>query len=358
MSVDVYRSEQRDPLRRGREIGWARRAQITRTARDYAWFFDAARVDDRTVRRVAEQCLDQLRDWAPPLAAEIEGIASGAGLDVWQAAALNARTEILVRGSIAGLNECSVAVWVPDGKPPRSFQTWDWVPWAADATVLGLRSEAALDVVTCTESGVVGKVGVNGAGVGVHFTLMCHTSDGSVPGVPVHAVARQVLDSATDLDSAIAVVQSAPVAASASLTLLHWDGVRARGATVEIAPAGSAVLAPDDDFLLHTNHFLDPALAAGDRLAAIDDDTLPRMTELRRRKQGLAADSLTARATEFTCHWEDGAPVCAHPRPDASETNRWETKMMFSLDLASPALVLHEGGPCGVTEAGWMVVAP
>lgn len=358
MPVDIHRCDQRDPRRRGREVGRRWRPEIARNAQDYAWLFDAAKVDEPTVRRVAEQCLHGLRAWAPSLADEIDGIAEGSGLEVWQAAALNARTEILVRGSIAGLNECSVAVWMPRRRPPHAFQTWDWVPWAASGTVRRHVSPVGLGVVTCTESGVVGKVGVNSAGLGVLFTLLCHTSDGSTAGLPVHAVARQILDSATDLDSAIAIARSAPVTASAALTLLHWDGRRTAGATVEISPAGSAVLAPEDDYLLHTNHFLDPALAEGDRLAAIEDDTLPRLAELRRRQHHLADDSPTAWAKGFICHWEDGAPVCAHPRPEASATNRWETKMMFSLDLAAPGLAVQEGGPCRATESGWVVVQP
>ncbi|MFD0852531.1 hypothetical protein ACFQ07_09870 [Actinomadura adrarensis] len=108
---------------------------------------------------------------------------------------------------------------------------------------------------------------------------------------------------------------------------------------------------------MHTNHFLDPGLAAGDRLAAIGDDTLPRMDELLRRKDVLAAGDRTDWAKGLVSHWADGAPICAHPRPGATVTDRWETKMLLSFDLERRALVVQEGGPCRVDAHSWTEIA-
>lgn len=358
MSLNIHRSSERDPLLRGREIGWRWRDPILGTVKDYAWLFGAAQTEQTTVRLVAEECLEQLQVWAPELAAEMTGVAEGTGLEPWEVAALNARTEILVRGAIAGLKECSTAAWLPPTGEPRSIQTWDWIPTVSNFTVLRHVSTEGLGVVTFAENGVVGKVGVNSAGLGVLFTLLCHTSDGTTQGVPVHSVARKILDTATSVADGVAIARSAPITASASITIVSWDGRRSDGAVVEISPTGSAVLRPEDGYLLHTNHFLDPELARGDRLAAIGDDTLPRMDELQARKAALSGDTRTDWASGLACHWEDGAPLCAHPRPGAPLTDRWETKMMFSLDLATPGLALQEGGPCQAIEADWQVIRP
>jgi hypothetical protein len=69
---------------------------------------------------------------------------------------------------------------------------------------------------------------------------------------------------------------------------------------------------------LHTNHFLDPAPAPGDRPAAIGDDTLPRMEVPRDRKKVLTGANRT--------EWAEG-------------------------------LVLQEGGPCVATADGRLEVA-
>lgn len=357
MTVHLYSTDTDDPVDRGREIGERFRRAIAATVADYDWLFDAAGLDRPLVRGIADDCFTELRAWAPELAAEIAGIAEGSGLPEWRVAALNARTEILVRGAVAGLKECSVLALLPEEGPPRSLQTWDWIPRANDFSVRRHSAKTGLRVVAFAEHGVLAKIGVNSAGVGVLFTLLCHTSDGSKPGVPVHAIARRILDRATSVQQACDIALSAPVAASAAITVLHWDGRLATGRTLEIAPSGSAVLPPRDGYLLHTNHFLDPALAVGDRLVPIGDDTVPRMQVLTERAGVLDHGTPTDWARGLVVHWEDGAPVCAHPRADATPTNRWETKMTFSLDLSGPALLLHEGGPCTVSPAGWTTVA-
>jgi isopenicillin-N N-acyltransferase-like protein len=357
MSVNLHTTSEPDPLVRGRELGHRWRREIQQTLADYTWLFTAAGLSAVEVRRVAEGCQAELAAWAPDLALEIEGIATGAALEPWQAAALNARTEIVVRGAIAGLKECTTAVWLPPAGPPHSLQTWDWIPSVNNVTVRRHRSSERLWVVTMAENGVLAKVGVNSSRLGLLLTLLCHTSDGAGPGVPVHAVARRVLDEATSIADAVAIARSARLTASAAMTIVQYDGERTTGVVLELSPDGVATREPVDGFLLHTNHFLDPSLAQGDRLAAIGDDTLPRLARLEELRDALRAEGRTAIAAGLVSHWADGAPICAHPRPDAPETNRWETKMMLSLDLVAPALGLHEGGPCGVTESGWQDVA-
>jgi len=358
MSINFHTSTQRGGRARGKELGTALRPQIAATFADYCWLFSAAGIDDALVREVAEASHEALARWSPDLALEVEGIAAGAELPLWQVAAINARTEIVVRGRIAGLKECTSAVWIAPTGRAQALQTWDWIPTVHDFTVRRHVAPGGLGVATFAENGGLAKVGVNSAHVGLLLTLLLHTSDGSrSQGVPIHAVARRVLDEARSLDEAVDIVSSAPVTASGAITLLQQDMGMTRGRVVELAPEGVAVLEPEDGFLLHTNHFLDPALAAGDRLIPIGDDSLPRLARLREIRDVLRTPDRTVAATGLTSHWADGAPICAHPRPDADETDRWETKMTFSLDLETPSLWFHEGGPCGVTEAGWTAVA-
>ncbi|MGH3359532.1 MAG: C45 family autoproteolytic acyltransferase/hydrolase [Nocardioidaceae bacterium] len=353
MTLNVSYSEERDPRTRGRQIGTLHGRQIRQTLADYGLLFEAAGLDPATVRDVADDCYQRLDEWAPDLAAELSGVAAGSDLRLREVAALNCRTEILVRGAIAGLKECTTAVWLPFGRHPHILQTWDWIPSLDNFSVLQHISPDGLSVATFAENGVLGKVGVNDAGIGLLFTLMFHTADGTVSGVPMHAVARRVLDSARSVREAIDIARSAPVTASASLTVVGWNGAAADATTVELCPTGAAEIAATDGFLLHTNHFLDPSLAAGDRLAAIGDDTLPRLAALRERTEALTIGTRTEWAHGLVSHWEDGAPLCAHPRPGAPPMDRWETKMTIGFDLGEPSMLLHEGGPCGVTADGW-----
>ncbi|GAA3615093.1 hypothetical protein GCM10022419_120400 [Nonomuraea rosea] len=146
MSINFHHSDERDPMTRGRIIGERWREAIHGTAKDYDWLFEAAELDRHTVRTIAEQGCELLHGWAPELAGELAGVARGAGLELWRVAALNCRTEILVRGRIAGLKECTAAAWLPPGEPPRALQTWDRIPSISNFTVLRHTSPEELTV--------------------------------------------------------------------------------------------------------------------------------------------------------------------------------------------------------------------
>jgi isopenicillin-N N-acyltransferase-like protein len=359
MAIPVFSSTAADPQARGRALGAARRAGIRATWDGYDALFRASGADPELVRRVAAEALEETRAWAPALADEIAGVAAGAGLDVWRIAALNARTEVLAAAGAASRAECSafVARGAP-GEPPRTVQTWDWhdhLRGGLLATRLEPRPGHAVHLFT--EMGIVGKIGLNGAGLGLHFNILAHADDGGPTGVPVHVVARRILDDATTIDEATALAASAPVSASTVLTVVTFDGRSGAARGLELSPAGLAVLEPDGDgVLLHTNHFLDPELARGERHGPEDPGTYGRLDELARRTPALrAAADPTARASALLDHRE-ATPLCCHPEPGAGAGDRWETLLTAALDLGAGELLLHEGGPCRVRDGEWLRV--
>lgn len=82
-------------LAAGRTLGEAWPAQIQAAVAAYGRYFAAHDLDQDLARRVALATLDQVAAWAPWLADEIAGIAEGAAIELWQAAVLNARSEVL-----------------------------------------------------------------------------------------------------------------------------------------------------------------------------------------------------------------------------------------------------------------------
>jgi isopenicillin-N N-acyltransferase-like protein len=350
VTIPTHTSTTIDPYARGREFGARWPAEIAATFDGYAELFDAYGATAARVRSYADKALGGTAEWAPALAAEMAGIAAGAGLADWQIGAVNARTEILAALDAVGEGECSTAVVLPaDGAPPRTVQTWDWHPHLREVPVLwAYEPRRGRTVRTFTEFGVLGKIGVNTAGLGVHFNILRHASDSAEIGVPVHLVARRILDEATTVDEAVALARSARPSASTAITVVTADAA----ATLELCPDGVAVVAPDG-VLLHTNHFLDPALAVGERLAVERPLTIDRLAHLHDHADGLAALDVTARAETLLSHGPDQAPVCAHPDPAAALHERWETVATISLDLEAAALVVHEGGPCQVDAATW-----
>jgi isopenicillin-N N-acyltransferase-like protein len=355
----VHRSTLTAPAARGEEFG-ARWSAETRAAFDgYAELFAGLGATGAQVRDWAGLALERTARWAPHLAEEMAGLAAGAGLETWQVAALNARTEILAALGHDGEGECSTSVVLPGGGlPPRTLQTWDWLDrLRGTGVVWEYEPRPGHRVRTFTEFGVLAKIGVTGAGLGAHFNLLKHAADSADIGVPVHLLARRILDEADGLGAAIALARGARTSASSVITVVAYDGNRADARALEVSPAGLGVVAPGPDGLLvHTNHFLDPALAPGERLGTDLAGSRARLAHLKDHADELRDADATGRAKAMLAHAPGGAPVCAHPEPADPPHERWETLATIGLDVAAGRLRVHRGGPCGVTPATWQTV--
>lgn len=344
MILETMTTTERSPYERGLALGRQHAARFAESAELYAALFAAHGIAAATVREVADSCTAALAQWRPGHVDELRGIADGAGIAPEDVFAVNARTEVLASAQRAAA-ECSTMVVVPEDGAPITLQTWDWhehlVP---HGLALQTVSDAGLEVKMFTEFGTLGKIGVNSAGVGVHFNILQHEADTGRGGVPVHAVARAILDEATDLDAAEAIVRSARYAASTSFTVVSARGAR-RAASFEASPAGVAVVEPDaDGRLLHTNHFLDPALHEGDTIPAAAESE-ERFAHLASAGAGLGAADLVDRAAAFCGTAGDAAIVCMHTDPSAAPTDQWATLLTVGIDTEGFALDLSPSTP-------------
>ncbi|GAA4393518.1 hypothetical protein GCM10023147_24340 [Tsukamurella soli] len=329
--------------------------------------------------------LARIDSFAPELGAEIRGIAGGAALPVYEVAAINARTEILAACGAAA-HECSTVVRLIDGAAPVSVQCWDWYSEFADLWLLWEipRSDGGTTV-TVTEFGIVGKAGVNGRGLGLHFNILHHEADGStvdggVMGVPVHVLARAVLDRSLDLNQAMVTIAAAPVSASTSLTLVaaqrRPDGrVESAAVSCEVNPEKIGYALPDPEGLLvHTNHFLSEPARLRDTELVGGPDTVIRYDQLRRRLVGRDVTVESAVAA-MDSHLMGGGATCCHPdstlpppapgaaraggvppAPGAERAGRvppaqFATLATIALDVPAGTVRVHAGGPCTAGRA-------
>lgn len=352
MTIRVWSTDETDAGARGAAFGAAFAAGIRAALGEYDTVLRATAIDLASSRDVVEDCLAQSTEYAPDVVAEVTGIARGAGLEPWRVMLLSARTEVFALMKLAG-SECSTGVFLPaDGSAPRSIQTWDWLDVMSAATVVRRYPSAeGRQVVTFAEVGQVAKIGVNSAGLGLHFNILHHVSDGSRSGVPVHVVARRILDEATTLDEAVAVARLTPVAASSVLTVVAAQAGSPRAASIELTPAGVAVVeATPGRVLAHTNHFLDPGLAAGQVIPPAST-TAERLACLTQHAPLVALPDPLERALALGALPD--APITMRPRADAPPHQRWSSKATLALDVEDPAIEFHPGGPADVTRAGW-----
>ncbi|MDQ8702592.1 C45 family peptidase [Streptomyces sp. LHD-70] len=334
-------STEAEPRERGREFGETWRGRVAATVAGYRDLFARGGVHD--LAGPGADALAAVERWAPELAAEIRGIAEGAALPVTDVAAVNARTEILA--GARGGGECSTVVALGGpGAEPVAVQNWDWYAGLADNWLEWEIPQAeGRRTTTLTEFGVVGKIGVNDRGVGCLFNILHHREDRPKGGVPVHVIARRLLDTAYTVTDALRTAGTAPVSASTTLTVVGGLAAGRTAIACELWPGGPGHVLPDaDGLLLHTNHFLTRPGSDGDTEPVTDPDTLVRYDVLRRALHGKGATLTTEAAVDALCDHTGG--LCAHApddRPDA-----FRTLATVRIDFATRALHITSGPPC------------
>lgn len=431
MTVTTFRSSVLPPRERGEEFGRVFADRIAETVTGYQELFAIAAGQDSATsvagaaRATAAERDAAMADWgtqaiaaigafSADALAEIEGIASGSQQPLTHIAAINARTEILaaanrrrIETAQAGRNptatsanganqagnpattsaragECSTVVHVDDHGTPVAVQAWDWYDNLADSWLVWEIPTATGMVTTVTEFGILGKIGVNSHGLGLLFNILHHADDGRSIGVPVHVLARTILDTCVDLNQALVLAAGADVSASSSLTVVatadradHDDhpatshghdigtsavtsGNAARLTTasldteavsIEVNPHRIGYHLPDEEgVLVHTNHFLGAPVGEADEELLAGPDTVVRYAGIRRRLHR----RLSARST-FTVfdavaaldsHVLGGGGSCCHPDAGRPDTPQFASLATVSLDVPAGTLTAHAGGPC------------
>lgn len=347
MRLNTFVSDAQTPVTRGRQIGEAWGTQIRRTSSLYLELFTRLGLPPSRIQALAGLSFVALQDWSPALSAELEATAAASDMPLWHLAAINARTEILAMGRSPARGECSTVVYAPPGpRAPQTLQTWDWHgALAPEAVVMQLVFPSGRMVKLFTEFGVLGKIGVNNSGLGVHFNILHHASDNGSGGVPVHAIARRILDEADTVEEAIAIASSARASASSVITVMSKADRNPRAVSIEISRAGTAVVDKQrNHWLIHTNHFLDPELGRGE--ATTDAaDTHARFDHLNNATRGMVNLDVRERALAMRGPASSVSPIWFLPDASKAPFDQWQTLLTVGIDTANCALDLAVDTP-------------
>src|SRR3954452_24638329 len=260
MSFPIHRSSERTPYERGEAFGRAQAMPIANTLALYRRMFKETTGADAA--REGEQVL-----LTPEANQEIAGIAVGANVDERELRAANARTEILVGH---GPTECSVV-----GAGGLLAQNWDWHPDAKHSTVVWIVEHEHGWFATLTEAGILAKIGLNDAGLGVCLNILHTTTDGGLDGTPIHILLRRTLTTARTVDDALDLLTTAKTTASSAVTVAAPNDV----ASVELSPGGANVIRGHVG--AHTNHFLHAPRRGHDTVPTDSPSTIPRLEVMR-----------------------------------------------------------------------------
>ena len=226
---------------RGRQHGTLLKERIHRTVEFYQKQFQ---LPEEQILRIAGQFRKSTKAFRKDIYIEIEALAQAAEVDPLWIYALNGRTELLNLNPM----ECTTLAF---RKQSLIGQNWDWDSETEElAVILDIEKEDGHRILTMTEPGMIGKIGMNHCGVGVCLNFM--TIDNYQPyGVPLHVILRTILDSKSvnEAQSLIAPILSGKVG-----NILISNG---NEKIVDLELAGEEFFSiPVDDLFVHTNHFL------------------------------------------------------------------------------------------------------
>jgi isopenicillin-N N-acyltransferase-like protein len=130
------------------------------------------------------------------------------------------------------------------------------------------------------EAGLLARIGLNSAGLAITGNYLECDRDGRREGVPIPAIRRQVL-TRSSLAEAIETVLGAQRAFSINIMISHRDG---EAIDLETTPDEVFWVLPEDDILVHANHFVSAAARATvrDATLATNADSLYRDVRVRR----------------------------------------------------------------------------
>ena len=287
------------------------------------------------VLEVAKKFQPSLQSNWPELVQEMKGIADGSGVDYDSILALNVRTEIAYGMYSDG---CTAFAWKTNDSTFLA-QNWDW---SAEQKENIIRADIAQPgkpkISMMTEGGIVGKIGLNSAGVGV--TLNAIRALGvSYDKLPVHLALRTVLNSNSRVEAEDAL-RNPGVAAAAHIQIADKE----TGAVGFECTADDIVELPMDSsgVCTHSNHLIKQHKVQ-DKLFLTDSPLrLERIGELIKATDKPTLDSLAGLLKD-----EQNFPTAIN----RSQTEKSSIETLFSIvmDLTRGEALVKMGRP---TEGG------
>jgi len=264
---------------RGRQQGTLLKERIHRTLEFYQKQFQ---LPEKEILAHADRFRSSTSAFREEIFIEIEALAHAASVDPLWIYALNGRTELLNLNPM----ECTTLAF----KKQRLIgQNWDWESEMEElAVILDIEKEDGHRILTMTEPGMIGKIGMNHDGVGVCLNFM--TIENYQPdGVPLHVLLRTILD-CKSVNEARSVI--APHLHGKVGNILIGDG---NGEIADLEIGGDEFFSyPVNDLFVHTNHFLskvdydlmlfpnstDRYNRAKELLSRIDDPSIDSMKQI------------------------------------------------------------------------------
>ena len=328
---------------RGRQHGELAADRVGLSIEAYMRRFEHfAGLKPRVVRERAERYAESIAAYDPETLEEILGIAEGAGCRRGDVLAVNCRSELMF-GSNAPLECTSFGLQPETTATGRTYvgQNWDWAPEIKENLILlVVKQSPRPTIVLLDEAGMVGRMGMNDAGIALTTNTLIGEESGV--GVPYNVLLRGVLNSRT-LSQAIGALVRPKRALGANFLL--GDG---RGQVLDIEASASTIdyLVPMNGIIVHGNHFAGARHRGRDQSLERFPDSLYRECRIRAHFEHLEGPA-TEEDMEEALKDAFGYPnaICRAADPEQDELEQIETIASIIMDPSARRFRLTVGPP-------------
>jgi isopenicillin-N N-acyltransferase-like protein len=342
------------PAERGRQYGRLAASRIRRAIDAYRDVFQhraGLRWDEAVAQ--ARTFIQPIGDFASDSLEEMHGIAKAAGVPFEAVLVLNCRSELMFaaarRRGEAPPSECTSFAATPEATDDGHMvlgQNWDWVPFARELSVLlEVQRDDKPSFATIVEAGMLAKVGMNDAGVGLCTNTLVSERDANRPGVPYHLMLRALLD-ATSVDEAAAILGSVERALSANYLVADKSGRAVNFETIAGGVEDIHATAPQDGLIAHANHFCAPAFRPIDAFVRNSPHSLTRLEDMWHGLREQTPLTVGRLQEVLRSHRHEPNGVCSHPDLTAHPIYARTTVASFVADLTVGECWFTDGPPC------------
>ncbi|ETS87902.1 hypothetical protein PFICI_01730 [Pestalotiopsis fici W106-1] len=298
------------------------------------------------IRLIAVRFGDNIQVKWPRYFEEMQGIADGAQCHLADILALNTRTEVvfgLMVPERVVSDGCTSLYWARD-QDKKMGQNWDWMEEQGCNIVLLTIHQTGMPVIKMvTEAGIIGKIGMNSAGVGVCLNAV-RCSGHDIAKIPIHLALRLSLESET-LSQAVDNVEAIGAAGSAFLLLAQGD----QSMGLEMTSTTTKRIGRDSyGRIMHTNHLLQKHDQVVEWPEEDSFSRYERITQLTEEYHGAHLTGLQEEGFLGFFDDHEGTPfaICRRQEGDCKDA----TLFNITMDLDKKTAVVRRGKVCHVQE--------
>jgi isopenicillin-N N-acyltransferase like protein len=330
----------------GRQIGEACSIQVHRSLENARALigstYSVLELTWEGARIQASKYLPFAQERYPRYIEELDGIAEGAGVSFDDLTVLTAMEAVTM--DALHLTRCtSLAV---NGEQTRDGHVLvahneDWLPEDEDdVLIIHAEPENEPPFMAMTYGGLLPNIGFNASGI-AQCCDSVYPKDCRV-GIPRVVVSRAVLGAVTP-EEAIGYMLSPHRAAGYNHLLAHESGELYN---VEVSSRRFAILYAHDNFIVHTNHYLDPAMQAIESNAEELVGTRVRYFRALRLLKNTPLHSVESIQAIQQDHVNFPNSICNHIQEGKTPLDREKTINALVIDLTERVMHLAWGNPC------------